>query len=145
MADHLNSGNGIESTGHSPRTAVLIVDHGSRRAESNRMLEQAAARFAQLSEYSIVEPAHMELAVPSISDAFAACVSRGAERIVVFPWFLSTGRHWTEDIPALVQQAAEEYPNVTWVITPPFGMHPGLFTAIQDRIATTLQAETPRD
>jgi len=30
-------------------TALLIVDHGSRRAESNQLLQQAAQRFAKYS------------------------------------------------------------------------------------------------
>ena len=36
----------------------------------------------------IVEPAHMELAEPSIATAFARCVERGATTVVVFPYFL---------------------------------------------------------
>lgn len=121
--------------------AVLIVDHGSRKTESNQMLLQAAARFAALSEFSIVEPAHMELASPSIAEAFTRCVERGATKVVVFPWFLAPGRHWTHDIPALVREAAADFPQVPWLITPPFGMHQGLFQAIQDRIQTSLDAE----
>ncbi len=121
--------------------AVLIVDHGSRKSESNEMLLQAAARFATLSQYAIVEPAHMELASPSIAEAFARCIERGATKVVVFPWFLAPGRHWTQDIPALVQEAAANFPQVSWLITPPFGMHPGLFQAVQDRIQTSLDAE----
>ena len=46
---------------------VIIVDHGSRRRESNEMLHEATARFAAQSEFSIVEPAHMELAEPTIA------------------------------------------------------------------------------
>src|ERR1700722_5767357 len=62
-------------------TGIVIVDHGSRGEESNLMLEGVADRFAQrfLEKYSIVEPAHMELAEPSIATAFARCVQRGAK------------------------------------------------------------------
>ena len=84
---------------------VIIVDHGSRRRESNEMLHEATARFAAQSEFSIVEPAHMELAEPSIAQAFDRCVSRGATEVIVFPYFLSPGRHWTEDIPRLAAAA----------------------------------------
>ncbi|MBL8808685.1 MAG: hypothetical protein JNM43_00795 [Planctomycetaceae bacterium] len=125
----------------SPLTAILIVDHGSRRAESNNQLKEAAKRFAALSSYSIIEPAHMELAEPTIRQAFDRCVERGAERIVVFPWFLAPGRHWTEDIPALVREAAEAHPNIAWHLTPPFGLHPGMFDIVNDRIDVTLRSE----
>ena len=46
---------------------LVVVDHGSRRAESNAMLEEMAAMVAEVVPYPIVEPAHMELAEPSIA------------------------------------------------------------------------------
>ena len=49
---------------------VLLIDHGSRRAESNELLHHVAALFQRESEYRIVEPAHMELAEPSIASGF---------------------------------------------------------------------------
>ena len=77
-------------------TAIVIVDHGSRRAESNRLLEEVARlfgnRFAQ--KYDIVEPAHMELDEPSLATAYRACVTKGAKQVVIVPFFLvpaSTG------------------------------------------------------
>jgi sirohydrochlorin ferrochelatase len=121
------------------RTAVIIVDHGSRRAESNEMLHQATSRFAADSPYEIVEPAHMELAEPSIATAFDRCVQRGAKRVIVFPYFLSPGRHWTEDIPALVTQAAHRHPGVESLVTAPFGLHPDMNAIINDRIQRCLQ------
>jgi len=117
-----------------PRTAVIVVDHGSRRAASNEMLLQATKNFADQSSYTIVEPAHMELAQPDIATAFQNCVERGATRVIVFPYFLSPGRHWSEDIPALVAAAAEPFPNVEWLVTAPFGLHPGMSAIINDRI-----------
>ena len=123
---------------HIERTAILIVDHGSRRGESNDMLLEVAVRFAAVSEHTIVEPAHMELAEPTIAQAFAKCVERGATRVVVFPYFLSPGRHWTEDIPALVRTAATQFPGVQWLVTAPFGLHPQMLTIMQDRIHNCL-------
>ncbi len=124
------------------QTAVIIVDHGSRRAASNEMLLAAVEQFRESSRFRIVEPAHMELAQPDIASAFARCVEQGATRILVFPYFLSPGRHWSEDIPALVKAAADKYPNVSWLVTAPFGLHPGMTNIINDRIDHCLrQAE----
>ena len=115
-------------------TAIIIVDHGSRRAASNEMLEVATKNFADRGDYQIVEPAHMELAQPDIATAFRRCVERGAKHVVVFPYFLSPGRHWSEDIPALVKQAAAPFTETTWLVTAPFGLHPGISDIIADRI-----------
>jgi sirohydrochlorin ferrochelatase len=117
---------------------VIVVDHGSRRAESNRMLLEIAAWFQEQTAYEIVEPAHMELAEPSIATAFARCVQRGAQKIVVFPYFLLPGRHWEQDIPALTARAAEDYPEIPYLVTAPFGRHPLMLEIMQQRIQRCL-------
>ncbi|MCL4108852.1 UNVERIFIED_CONTAM: hypothetical protein GTU68_050476 [Idotea baltica] len=98
------------------------------------MLEVATKNFADQSEHEIVEPAHMELAQPDIATAFRRCVERGAEHVIVFPYFLSPGRHWSEDIPALVEEAAAPFAEITWLVTAPFGLHPDISAIIADRI-----------
>ena len=61
--------------------------------------------------------------------------------MVVFPYILSPGRHWSEDIPRLARQAAETHPGVTPVVTRPFGLHPLMLTIINDRIAERLEVD----
>lgn len=104
------------------------------------MLHRAAVAFAAQSTCQIVEPAHMELAAPTIAEAFARCVERGATRVLVFPYFLSPGRHWTEDIPALVADAAKTFPHVPWLVTAPFGLHPKMLDIINDRLRLCQEA-----
>lgn len=113
---------------------VIIVDHGSRRAESNRMLEHFVSQFAAEGPHEIVEPAHMELAEPSIGTAFDRCVARGAASVVVTPYFLLPGKHWQEDIPSLTAEAAARHPGVAFLITAPIGLHPMMKQVIQTRI-----------
>jgi len=111
-------------------TALLLVDHGSRRASANENLSHVAPIAKErLGEESIVEVAHMELAEPTIAQAFDACVAKGATEVVVFPWFLAAGRHAREDIPKLVEEAAAKHPGVTHRVAEPFGPHPMLVDA----------------
>jgi sirohydrochlorin ferrochelatase len=117
---------------------VILVDHGSRREESNLMLLDVVRDFARSSGMKIVEPAHMELAEPSIATAFARCVERGAATVVVFPYFLLPGRHWNEDIPRLTAAAAEKHPGIRYLVTAPFGLHPLMAEIMQQRIAHCL-------
>ncbi len=106
------------------RQAILIIDHGSRRAEANEMLE-CVANLAQAMAGAgvVVRHAHMELAEPSIAAGFAACVAAGATEIVAFPYMLSPGKHSTGDIPRLVAEAAKLHRGVTFRVTPAFGVH----------------------
>jgi sirohydrochlorin ferrochelatase len=103
---------------------IIIVDHGSRRSESNQMLEEVARLFGQRfqQKFDIVEPAHMEIAEPSIATAYALCVERGAQRVVVCPFFLGPGKHWTQDIPRLTADAAAAFPKTTYHVAPTLGI-----------------------
>jgi sirohydrochlorin ferrochelatase len=117
---------------------VILVDHGSRRDESNELLIEVARQFAAATGLTIVEPAHMDLDEPSVATAFARCVARGARTIVVFPYFLLPGRHWDQDIPRLAAEAAHSHPGIEYLVTAPFGLHPLLTEVIRQRIAQCL-------
>ncbi len=103
------------------------------------MLEAMVQRFAGQSHFDIVEPAHMEIAEPSITTAFDRCVARGAKSIVVMPYFLLPGKHWHEDIPRLSAEAAAKHPGVGYMVTAPLGLHPMIHQVIQARIDYCLQ------
>lgn len=120
------------------KIAIVIVDHGSRREESNSLLLEVVEAFRLDGKWGIVEPAHMELVEPSIATAFARCVDQGAEIVIVFPYFLAPGRHWNEDIPRLAADAASFHPNVRYLVTAPLGLHSLLLRVIDERIATCL-------
>ncbi len=119
------------------RNGIIIVDHGSRREESNAMLEEVSAlfgkRFAEM--YDIVEPAHMEIAEPSIATAYARCVERGATRIVVCPFFLGPGKHWTGDIPSITARAARQFPATEYHVAMPLGIDELILDLLAKRAA----------
>ena len=94
------------------KRAILLVDHGSRRAEANAQLEEVADQLRARATDSIVEVAHLEIAEPDIAQGIEACVAKGATQIVVHPFFLGPGRHTSEDIPAQVERAGRNHPNV---------------------------------
>lgn len=119
-------------------TAVILVDHGSTRAAANRMLEDVATMYRAHSGVRIVEVAHMELAEPSIAQAFEACVVQGASRVVVHPYFLAPGRHSTSDIPALVRDAASRHPGVAYCVTGPLGLDPRMVEVVHSRVCEAL-------
>ena len=118
-----------------PNTAIIIVDHGSKLAESNNTLEDIVDQFHSQSQYNIVEPAHMDLASPTIADAFNRCAHQNATHVIVFPFFLLPGRHVSEDIPRLVNHAAQSHPDITYLITEPIAPHALVNQIIQSRIS----------
>jgi len=119
-------------------TAVLLIAHGSRRAEANQELHDLAQRMAATGEYSIVESAFLELCEPDIATGGDRCVGRGATRVVMIPFFLSMGVHLTRDLTAARDELVEKYPAVQFELGPPLGPHPLLDQLVRTRISETL-------
>jgi sirohydrochlorin ferrochelatase len=125
------------------KTGIIIVDHGSRLDQSNRMLEEVSRLFAQrfAERYGVVEPAHMEIAEPSIATAYANCANRGATRVVVCPFFLGPGKHWTNDIPRLTFEAAAKFPATRYHVTMPLGIDDLILDLLDKRVRFCDQSE----
>lgn len=120
------------------KLGVVIVDHGSRRKASNELLEEFVRMYREQTGRSIVELAHMEIAEPDIDTAFGRCVEQGATLVAISPFFLSPGRHWQEDIPALAAEAAAKHPGVGHFVAAPIGMHPLMAEIVDSRLETCL-------
>ncbi len=106
--------------------ALLVVTHGSRRMASNHEVEKLVERVhPQLkSHYSEVKCAFLELAQPSIETAIAELDKEGVSEIVVLPYFLVSGSHCTEDIPAIISSAQRDYPKISFLFAPYIGKSP---------------------
>lgn len=103
--------------------ALILAAHGSRKALSNDEVMNLADKLSDVSKesYPIVAGAFLELAEPSIEDAIANCINLGANKVVVLPYFLNSGRHAAEDIPNIVNAAKQQYPQVEFVVAPHLG------------------------
>lgn len=113
---------------------VLVVGHGSRRAEANDDVREAANRIGECGGFELIEPAFLEIEHPNIAEGFARLVQRGASDITVHPYFLSPGRHTRGDIPVEVAEAASRYPGITHRITEPLSAHRLVISASVERI-----------
>ena len=91
------------------KIGFLLIDHGSRRPESNQRLFELARLYQQSvdSDNTIVAAAHMEIASPSIKDGIALLMEAGVDEIICHPYFFSPGSHVQDDIPNLVKEACE--------------------------------------
>lgn len=121
-------------------TAVLLMAHGSKRAEANADLRHVADELLSRGSYQLVEVSYLELAEPSIPDGGRTCVARGAKRVLMMPYFLSAGRHVTTDLEQFRQQLAAEFPDVEFRLCAPLGLHPKIVDVVLDRLNGTEEA-----
>ena len=66
--------------------------------------------------------------------------SRGKARarILITPYFLTMGRHLTEDLPRLIDQIRPQHPELTLQASPPLDGHPELAAILAARARALL-------
>ncbi len=119
---------------------IILIDHGSRQAAANDMLNAVVQVFKETSNQPIVEAAHMELASPTLHDAFNACIQQGAKEIVIHPYFLAPGRHSTGDIPRMAEEVGAHFPDVPYRVTQALGVDTRMSEVILQRIQESFES-----
>ena len=116
--------------------ALLIIAHGSRRKESNEEVRQLAERITKNSAgaFSSVTSAFLEISSPQVDSAIADLAHDGVTEILVFPYFLAAGMHVANDIPRLIAEEKENFPNINFEILPHLGALHGISTLILNHI-----------
>ena len=61
-------------------------------------------------------------------------LQRSAERVVVCPFFLGPGKHWTQDIPRLTAEAAQQFPGTRYHVTQTLGIDDLILDLLDKRI-----------
>ncbi len=114
---------------------ILIVSHGSPRAEANERFVALTWRIAARLGVKNILPAFFSIARPNIADRVAELADRGVRRIVLLPYFLCTGQHVTHDIPALLDQCRGQFPAISFEVLPTLESDPALEDLVVERLA----------
>jgi precorrin-8X/cobalt-precorrin-8 methylmutase len=116
---------------------IILVGHGSPKKDANqlnivsKMLHEAM--HPDCTE-DCVSSAYLEFQAPGIKEQLLKLVGDGATRIIIHPYFLSSGVHVTRDIPGIIEEVKLEAPNVELVYTDPLGVSSRLIQLVIDRI-----------
>lgn len=116
-------------------TGILLIAHGSRLSAANQDLVDLAAAVAARRPGNLVEIGYLELARPSVPEGLERCVARGATRIVMAPYFLSTGVHVTRDLETARADFAEQHPQIEVVLSRALELHPQIVEIVLERVS----------
>ena len=120
------------------KTAILMMAHGSRISEANDAAREVAAMVKEMTGFDIVEVAFRELHEPNIQLGIDACVARGAQRILLMPYFLFMGAHVQHDLPEEILEAQKRHPGLTMEMGGHLGAHRKLAEVEAERIGQAL-------
>ncbi|MEN6374097.1 MAG: precorrin-8X methylmutase [Smithella sp.] len=113
-----------------PRQAVILMGHGSRVPGADSGMEQVAGSIRKRLRNIMVETCSMSMLGPRFGEVFESCISRGAEKVIVIPYFLHFGAHMQEDIPEILLEKARQFPNVNLIM----GKHLGFDEKLADLV-----------
>ena len=120
------------------KTAILMMAHGSRIAEANDAAREVAAMVQEMTGFEIVEVSFREMHEPNIQSGIDACVTKGAERILLMPYFLFMGAHVQHDLPEEIEEAQKRHPGLVMEMGGHLGAHRKLAETETERIGESL-------
>lgn len=121
-------------------TGLVVFAHGSSVGAANEAVMRVTGRLADEGGYELVETAFLEMAQPDLRAAVARLVERGAQRIVVIPYFLTLGIHLRRDLPRIVEELTGLHGGVRIDVTEPLDGHPSLVGILLERAQAALRA-----
>lgn len=116
---------------------IILIGHGSPKKDANNIEILGEMLHNSLHPdcgKNCVKVAYLQFAEPNISAGIKECVEKGAKRVILHPYFISSGMHVTKDIPELIKEAEREYPHVEFIYTEPLGVHEKLTQVVMERI-----------
>jgi sirohydrochlorin ferrochelatase len=114
--------------------SVLFVSHGSHSPKTKEEVARLVDILKLKSGINIFEYAFLEIESPDIPSGLKRCIEQGASEVLVLLNFLNSGRHVNNDIPAIVKEIQDQYPQVKFSISTPIGQHQKIADLFTDLI-----------
>jgi sirohydrochlorin ferrochelatase len=119
----------------------IVFAHGSSVETANDAVRAVTSALALRGAYSLTETAFLEGGKPDLPEACQRLIERGAVRIVVLPYFLTTGLHLKRDLPRLLDEVRASHPALRIETTPPLDGHAALVDILLTRATDAASME----
>ena len=118
--------------------AIILVGHGSPKKDANYMDFVGRWLHSMLHPgcaKNCVRVCYLQFAKPDLKETIGQAVKDlNPARIIVHPYFLSSGMHVTRDIPEMIEEARAAYPGADFICTEPLGVSAGIVRTAMERI-----------
>ncbi|QMV73790.1 CbiX/SirB N-terminal domain-containing protein [Comamonas piscis] len=107
----------------SPAFGLILLSHGSKDPVWRRNAEHLLAQVQQAQPKAAVACAYLDWCDPPLGPAVAQLLQAHPQlqHITIWPLLFGVGKHASEDIPALVNELAPQYPQLKLQIAPAMG------------------------
>lgn len=104
-------------------SALVLLAHGSRAPETLEEMEKLVHKLSRRRKDLRIAPAFLSMAKPDLLATLQNLAETGVSVVQILPLFLFTGKHLLEDIPALIAEAKQKYPNLKITAHKAIGHH----------------------
>jgi len=115
------------------KTGVAVFAHGSSVESANEAVRFVAQALTAAPDFALTVTCFLDGGKPDLPSAVETLLAGGANRILVVPYFLTTGLHLKRDLPELITRIQETHPGLRIEVTPPLDGHPALGEILLDR------------
>ena len=119
------------------REIIIIVGHGSTEADADGTADIADQLHGMLHtdcSKDCVRVAYLQFMKPELKEALGNAAEEGINKIVIHPFLLSKGFHVTKNIPQIIENFQNAYPDIEVICTAPLGVHEKLAEVVLKRI-----------
>ena len=120
--------------------AILIVGRGSSDPDANSDLMKVSRLLWERVPVRYVETCYIGVTQPDFAEGMRRCVSLGAKRVYVLPYFLFTGV-LIKRMETMLLAFSGQYPEVPMQLAGYFGFHDALIEILRDRVEEAARGE----
>ena len=114
------------------KSALILFAHGARDPEWANPMRRVQAAVRERDAGLRVELAFLEFMTPSLGDCARALVGEGYTAVAIVPMFIAQGGHLKNDVPKLLDELRQSFPDVRFVLSPPVGQAEAIVQAMAD-------------
>lgn len=126
-------------------SVLVLVGHGTRVARGSAEYRAFVDVLRAAAPAQPIMVAALEFDEPPMINALRACAAEGYRQAVVQPLLLFGATHHKNDMPAAISWAREHLPQLQISYGRPFGAHPALLAALDERITAADNGCVPPD
>lgn len=127
-------------TSDSPVNILVFIAHGSKKDSAKQEVTTLASQLAERltpARFAAVYPCFLELAKPSLDDCVETLISDYPGQplqVSVLPYFLCSGMHVDNDLPAKMLEYSHLYPDCTFTLLDYIGKGGALLPFLLDHL-----------
>ncbi|WP_395010645.1 sirohydrochlorin chelatase [Undibacterium sp.] len=114
------------------KQALILFAHGARAASWAEPFLRLQKLTQESSPELKVELAFLELMQPQLPEVVKNLVDQGYEALTITPIFLGQGGHLLRDLPLMVEELRQVYPDLQIKQVGAAGEDPGVLQSIRD-------------